>query len=584
METRMKLKGSVINTIIVIGYNVVARFPFLKHIVTLIRPVFNRLFFNAKKWDYLRHLSSVRYQDCCVALIQAPSWSVNSPPLNLACLAAFLRQNDIRVMPVDLNVEMYHQNKERYPDAWDNNVHWFWSDPVSVGRFINDNKDALAQYLDVIIKSKVVVAGFTIYMNSYLVCRYLAKELKKRNKDIIIIFGGPGVTYEAEGRQIIKDNDFVDIIVRGEGEQTLLEVVEAVRRGNEVSCPGTIVRKGDMIVSFPARTPIRNVDALPYPDFSDFNFFQYREPYQCPIQSSRGCVNRCIFCNERSLWGGYRAKSGAAIYNEMKHQMEMYHHIAYFEFHDNLVNGNIRELNAMCDYIIADKRRYFWGGSAIVRKEMTHDFFLKLKRAGCTSLSFGVETTSKAVLKKVGKLFAIPVDIAALVRNSYKTGIGCVLNFMFGLPGETDEEAEANIRFIRRHAKYIKAVNPSPALCFIGPGTPAFEKPEKYGVNLGKGASYWDSTDGRNTFLRRLERFERFIAEVGRLRITSIYPHPVMFNRNEVIADYYFSTQRYKNAIPYYREALETESWSTAKEKKLHICYAKQGIMADGDL
>ncbi|MBN1798419.1 MAG: B12-binding domain-containing radical SAM protein [Spirochaetales bacterium] len=486
-------------------------------------------------------------------------------------------------MPVDINVVMYNSNKDRHPEGWNDSVSWFWNDPSIVESFIEENKEILVQYIDAIVRSGIKIAGFTIYGNSYLMSCYLASEIKKRNKNVIIVFGGPSTADSLRAKEIILNNNVVDIVVQGEGELTLLEIVKRIIEGKEVESPGTIFRRNNKVITAPVRDPIKDMDSLPFPDFSDFDFFQYKEPFQCPIESSRGCVNKCVFCNERTFWNRYRSRSGASMYNEMRYQLERYPHIAYFEFHDNLVNGNIRELERMCDCIIEGKRQIFWGGSAIVRKEMTYDLFLKLRKAGCTSLSFGIESTSKSVLEKVGKIFAKAADIDSIVRSSYKAGVSCCLNFMFGLPGETDDEAEENIEFIRRHAKYIKAVNPSPALCFIGPGTSAYESPEKYGIDLTKGGTYWDSTDGENTFLRRLKRFEKFISEAHRLKIHSIYPHPKLVNRNEVIADYYFYTKEYEKAIPYYKNALEKESCDKIKEEKLNTCFNNVGTKSIRD-
>ncbi|MBI5326872.1 MAG: cobalamin B12-binding domain-containing protein [Deltaproteobacteria bacterium] len=570
----MKLLDYIARIVITTGLWVAGVFPFLRRWMVPVRAVVTRLLYKRPAGDYLKHLSSIRYKSPHVVLVQAPGWGVDTPPLAIACLTAFLRANGIKVMPVDINVEMYNKNKHQYPDGWSNNVFWFWDNPSTLDAFINDNKEALEQYIELIANSGARIIGFTIFDSSYRMSAYMAREIKKRNPALTVVFGGAGASGRITGRSIIKENDSIDFVVEGEGEETFLEIVKLVNDGKDiVECKGATFKCGNAIVPVAPRAFIKNLDTLPFPDFTDFNFFRYREPFKCPIESCRGCINKCVFCNERAFWGGYRFRSGNSLYDEMRYQIEKHPHISYFEFHDSLINGNITEIERLCDNIIRDRLNVFWGGQAVVRKEMTYELLVKFKKAGCVSLAYGLESTSKPLLKKVGKIFTAASDIDRLVRDSYRAGVGCGLNFMFGLPGETDDDAEENINFIRRNAKYIYAINPSSAFCLIHPGTAAYAEPENYRIDISKGASYWESSDGKNNYLKRLERFERFVSEVQRLKIPCVYPYPRLLNHSELIADYYYHIGEYGKAIPYYKESIEKESETKEKIEKLNHCY-----------
>ncbi|MDH4226850.1 MAG: B12-binding domain-containing radical SAM protein [Deltaproteobacteria bacterium] len=572
-------KGIIAGKVVLVALWIATRFPFLRRFLQMLRPFVTAFLYRGGHGDYLIMLRSEKYKGTDVAIIQAPGWGVNTPPLAIARLTAYLRVNGMRVMPVDVNAVMYRDNKDRYPDGWKDSVDYFWTNPAVVEMFLGDNKAILDAYLDAIVESGVKVAGFSVYTSSLAMSIYMAKELKKRKKDIVTVFGGAAVSVFMGGMEMMKENDCVDVVVEGEGEVTLLEIVKDAREGRGLRAyAGAAARINGIIKEGPPRELIKDLDTLPFADFSDYDFFMYREPFKLPLESCRGCVNRCIFCNERTFWKKYRFRSGDALYEEIKYQTAKYPHVTYIEFHDSLCNGNIRELERMCNRLMEDGARFFWGGQAIVRKEMTYDLLVKLKKSGCVTLAYGLESTSKTVLARMGKVFSRDADIDRLMRDSYKAGVGAGLNFMFGFPGETDAEAEENVEFLRRNAPYIFAVNPSSAFFLVCPGTEAYMYPEKFGIDLSKGGWYWDSVDGKNTYLKRLERFERFISEVHRLKIPCTYPHATMINRNEVIANYYYHIGGYGEAIPYYEESIRSESDDRIKRAKLAESRERVGL------
>lgn len=550
-------------------------FPSLKRLVYPYREIGFKILYPERRNNFFKVFSKGKYRDSQVALIQAPGWGVVTLPLAIASLTAYIRRHNFRVMPVDINVELYRMNEDRYKEGWfvGDDICKFWNNPTTVERFINENKQVLDRYVECILQGGGKVIGFSIYNSSLSMSLYLAKEIKSIAKDRIIVFGGPHASVFMAGNSIIENHPEVDFVVEGEGEETLLEIVQKVLSGVEITeCPGAMFRQNGKIVVGPRRELIKNLDSLPFPDFSDFNFYLYREPFRIPISSSRGCVNRCIFCNERPYWRIYRSRSGESMFEEVKYQLTKYLGVFFLAFQDSLVNGNIKALEKFCDLIISSGIQVQWAGQAIIRKEMTYELLTKLKKSGCVSLAYGLETTSASTLEKIGKVFSKGIDIDRFMKDSQKAGVGANLNFMFGLPGETDEEAEENILFLKRNAKLIDTVNPSPGFCSITPGTLAYKNPEKYGIDISNGSDYWVSADGTNTYLKRLERFERFIATAHELGVPCVYMHPKYANKNEAIANYYFAIKEYEKAIPYYEDAIKYEARNQANIDRLEIC------------
>ena len=549
------------------------RHPMLLRMLLPLRGMLVKLFYPSARQSSFDKFETQVNSGIDIVLVQAPAWGVNTPPLATATLTAYLRENNVKVMPFDINIELYHTNKDKYSESGCVDVGIFWENSSMVDGFIRENHDILERCTDIIIKSGAKAVGFTIYGSSYLVSSHLAKRINEKNSSIIIIFGGPDVSRSRRGLEIISDNMYVDYIVDGEGEITLLEIVRRIKAGETVEgCPGVFYRKGDTIADGGERELIKDLDLLPFPDFTDFDFSMYREPFQIPIASSRGCINRCIYCDERAFWKRFRSRSGESLFREVSLQLKKYPHVFFFEFHDSLINGNIKELEKFCDSVIAGGLKIKWSAQAVIRKEMTYDFLVKLRKSGCVSLSYGLESASSALMSRVGKNFARNADVERIIRDGYRAGVCSNLNFMFGLPGETEDEFNETLDFLEKNKKYITSVNPSQSFCVFSRNTKGYLNPMDYGIDLRKGSLYWESIDGSNNYIVRMERFEKFVALVHKLGIPCTYPHTRMVNRNENIADYYYHTGEFDRAIAYFEDSLKYESDNETNRQKLKQC------------
>lgn len=574
----IKIANSIQKRLIFNAISFATRHPWIVKILLPLRgKLMSLMFKSGEKYSFDR-FESQSHTGIDVVLIQAPAWGVNTPPLATASLAAYLRENGFKVMTLDMNIELYQANKNKYTEAWRVEVGNFWTNPSVVDNFIGDNYETLERYVENIIRSNARIVGFTIYASSYLMSSYLAKKIKKRNSCVLTVFGGPQVSRNMAGLEVISSDQNADCVVDGEGEETLLEIARRIKSGEPIEgCPGTLYRKGGEVIDGGERELIKNLDSLPFPDFSDFDFSMYREPFQIPIASSRGCINRCIYCDERTLWKRFRFRSGESLFMEIKRQLERHPHVFFFEFHDSLVNGNINELGKLCDAIIEKGIKIKWSAQAVIRKEMTYDYFMKLRKSGCVNLSYGLESVSSSLMTRIGKAFANGADVEKIIKDSYRAGVCSNLNFMFGLPGETDDEFNETLKFLIRNKKYITSVNPSQSFCVFSPGTKGYLNPMDYGIDLRKGSLYWESTDGKNNYMVRMERFERFVGLVHELGIPCTYPYPKMYNRNENIADYYYHIGEFEKAIPYYENSLKYESDNETNQEKLKLCHAKTG-------
>jgi len=205
--------------------------------------------------------------------------------------------------------------------------------------------------------------------------------------------------------------------------------------------------KDNKVIDCGDRELIYNLNTLPYPDFSDYDFSNYRDSSRLPVMSSRGCLNRCIFCNEKPYWRKYRFLKAGRVFAEIKEQLLKYPFIDWIDFQDSLINGNIMELERLADLIIEDNLKIRWSGQAAIRKELTYDLLRKLKKSGCICLAYGLETLSSSLMLNTGKILSRGADPEQIVRDGNRAGLPCAYNFMFGLPGEDVSSAKRTTKF-----------------------------------------------------------------------------------------------------------------------------------------
>ena len=494
-----------------------------------------------------------------IVLIQSPCWGLYAPPLGLASLSAFLREKGYKVLVLDINVDMFYKSKEEYRVFWQDANHEFWRNESLVEKFFSDNYDLIEPYLKQICDSDAKVVGFSVYDTCMHFSLLLSRKIKEKNKEKIIVFGGPHCSrYMA--RELILSHESVDILVEGEGESTLMEIMQLAGKENKISfCPGSTVRTDKGIIDCGERELISSLDSLPFPDFSDYPMGNYIRKDVLPIATSRGCINRCIFCNEWPYWKKYRYKSGDYLFKEVKHQLALYPEMGNIEFYDSLLNGNLKELSILSELMIKEGIKIRWGGQAAIRKEMDSKLLNNLKKSGCGCLNYGLESGSQKVLDTIRKGFNI-VDAERVIRETREAGIDVALNFMFGLPGETDEDFSETLKFVARNKDYINVVNPSPSFCGIAPGTYLYSHLEEFNIALPMDHGlFWRTNDNSNNYLLRIERFERFCNFVDSLGIKSTYPHTRLVDRHKIIGSYYFYAMDYARALEYYKESLEKE-------------------------
>ena len=311
----------------------------------------------------------------------------------------------------------------------------------------------------------------------------LAKKIKYSNKDIFTAIGGPHVS--ALPQETLEHNCF-DVGVIGEGEYTFLELVQALsNKKNYENIKGLVIKKNGKIIKTKSREPIENLDELPYPArelLPDKNLYNpppmnYLKKPVLSIVTSRGCPNKCTFCDHGVFGYKFRGHSAKRIVEEIKMLIRDY---------------NAKEISIVDDNFTVDKKRVFefcrllkqnkinipWN-ARVSENTVTKKMLKSMKETGCWYIEIGIETGSPRVLKDLKKETTLE-KIADIVKYANKIGFEVKGFFIIGTPTDTKESIEQTIKF----AKKIPLTDIVTTIFTPFPNTEAYSQSKKYGKIL----------------------------------------------------------------------------------------------------
>lgn len=284
----------------------------------------------------------------------------------------------------------------------------------------------------------------------------LATELKRRYPEVPLIVGGPHAS-TLRGR-LFDETPAYDVVVVGEGEFTAPELMDALDGTRPFAdIQGLCYREPSGAVCLtPERPVIASLDELPR---LPLDLFDYRKYIPTPgtfvhlpnvaFLSSRGCPFSCVFCNKSMFGDTIRYMSPTRMVDEIV-EMKRQWGIREINFFDDTFTVNRKRVTAFCEELVARKVDIRWKCNSRVNT-VTPELLRLMKRAGCFSISYGVESGDDQILLKIKK--GITTDqVRDAFRWSREVGISRAAFFMLNLPGDTRETIEKTIRFSREIA------------------------------------------------------------------------------------------------------------------------------------
>ena len=364
------------------------------------------------------------------------------PPLGVGYLAAVLEKNGFDVEVIDCQASDY-----RYDD-----------------------------FRREIAKRNPDVVGVTAATRLYNSALEIIKIVKEEHPNCVTLLGGPHVTFWND--KALQECPQLDIVVRKEGEYTLLEIAQRIAAHKSYQdVIGITIRKGEGFQINPDRPYIENLDELPFPARHLWDLEAIRKAEDMfYLTTTRGCVYWCQFCAAVRMFGRrYRMRSVQNVVDELEYLYKTFGG-KYYTFCDDAFTVDQARTEQLCAEIKKRNIKVQWNCGTRVDM-VTKELLQKMRDAGCVSVWFGVESGTQKVLDDMHKGIS-PEQTIRTVSWVRELGLKPTPNVLLGFPGETKESAMKTIKFAEKispdEIAYYNIATPFP-------GTPMYDMVVKNG-------------------------------------------------------------------------------------------------------
>ncbi len=360
-------------------------------------------------------------------------------PQGIAYIAAVLEQNDCDV--VIYNQDIHHYTEEHLQEYLDNNSF----DVVGVS----------------------IIAGYYQYRKLIKI----SKSINQSKNRPYYILGGHG---PAPCPDHFFDITNADVIVLGEGEETVVDLIDSVFNKTKPLHKVQGIAFRDMLgktIENKRRPLIKDIDTIPYPAYHLFPIEVYRllrmphilpADFTMPILSGRGCTFRCNFCYR--LDKGFRGRSNEHIIEEIKLLKKNYG-ITYIAFSDELLMISKERTISLCEAIIKADLNIKWDCNGRLNYA-TPEVLGVMKLSGCVFINYGIEAMDDDVLKRMKKGLRL-WQVHKGIEETLRVGISPGFNIIFGHIGDTKETLQKGVDFLLKYddgsqLRTIRPVTPYP--------------------------------------------------------------------------------------------------------------------------
>ncbi len=320
-----------------------------------------------------------------------------------------------------------------------------------------------------------LVGSTSVTMNFPAAAR-IVETAKELHPSAVTMMGGPHVTFDAENT--LRTYPGIDLLVLGEGETTVAELLTRTHdRGAWSEIEGLAFLEDGRFVNTGVRELIQDLETIPLPARHLLPISRYQAlGFPVSIITSRGCPYQCIFCQGRRMVGHrVRYRNPMSVVDEIQEVLS--YGFTRINIADDLFLSNKARARAICEEILKRDLRFDW--SAFVRVNiMDADIMRLMREAGCDSVSFGIESGSPEMLKRIRKRITLDQGRRA-VEICRDVGIQPHASFMVGLPGETPE----TLRETQAYAEELDIIYGYHFLAPL-PGTTVREEVEKYDLEI----------------------------------------------------------------------------------------------------
>ncbi|WP_400251636.1 B12-binding domain-containing radical SAM protein [Methanobrevibacter smithii] len=343
---------------------------------------------------------------------------VIAPPLGIAYMAGVLQENNIDVEILDASAEDM------------------------------DFKDVEKELL----KRKPDLVALTALTPTIGRALETAQVVKETLPDSIVVMGGYHPTFNFI--ETLEDEN-VDIVIRGEGEYIMLNLVQALENQSSLHDVKGIVfedKNSKEIVVNPEAPLIQDLDELPFPALNLLPMKKYRlldmDTHMTTMITTRGCPMQCSFCSSAAMHGKkIRERSVENIVDEIEYLKTNYD-IDTIAFMDDTFTLKKRKVMAICDEILKRNIEIMWGCTSRV-DTLDEKLLKKMKEAGCITIFIGVESADQQQLDNMCKNTTI-AKIENAFKIAHKLKIRTIASVALGMPGDTKEIMNKTVKFVHK--------------------------------------------------------------------------------------------------------------------------------------
>ena len=445
------------------------------------------------------------------------------PSLGLGYLASVLEEKGYQVFVRDTALEDYGNQK-------------LLEDGKTV--FIGETNDAIQTYIE---KIKPDAVGISVLFSNLAAHAFtIAEIVKKINPKTPVILGGNHISNSVSDYEYALseensglpetlpelENPFVDYLIRGEGENALPELLEALFTDkNPETIRGLAFKKEGKIIINPWPLPV-DINALPHPARRHLNMEKYfqiglfhssksKSTRVLNVMTSRGCPEKCNFCTTPMMWGkNIRWRTPEDVFSEIKEAVETYG-IKEVQFEDDSLTANLPHLMKLC-YLLEPLKIDWCTPNGIKVNYYLKDqpkMFSRMKESGCYQVTLACESGVQEILDNViGKRLNLS-EIKPAVKNAKDAGLFVHTFWIVGFPGETKAQMEETIRF----AADVEADSYSVAILTPLPGTPIYRHVVKnklwWKPDLGTGEIMYRNSLVKADGFKTAKEFEDWVNE-----------------------------------------------------------------------
>jgi radical SAM superfamily enzyme YgiQ (UPF0313 family) len=306
--------------------------------------------------------------------------------------------------------------------------------------------------MDYIVKNKPSIIGFTVFTLSLFDVVYLSKRIKERFPLIYIIVGGYHTTSAVED---LINEESIDFACIGEGDYTLVELVQSLEKKHDLSLVKGLVYKQNGAVKINEKRDLRvDMESVPILAYTKLKQYRYKPWWSISggdkqiflsTVTSKGCPMNCIWCSiARNEGLKYRCMSSERVISELMYMTKELG-VTHISFEDASFTVLKNRVIAICEGIIKNNINIKWYCASTIIHGDDEQMLKIMKRAGCEVIFFGIETGNDAMLRKYKK--TNKEQIARVIKTVRNIGIKPHCSFILGLPDDTKKTMDETIQF-----------------------------------------------------------------------------------------------------------------------------------------